>query len=172
MVDRSAAEVRVALAVERAAAALVVAFWIWQAAARPHPITWLLGAASVIFVTVWVFVLPRRIRPPALTEGVEAALRDRAARAQDEAWWYRFVQLSLATFLLVTAPLGVWKYRVDHAMYTAEPWRAVVGYGGVLLLSAGVFTVAQRRRRAALRLRDIAQTELADVLHAAADRGE
>lgn len=145
MLDRR--QTRLALLVEWLAAAAVIGFWAWQAWVRPHPITYTLGVGSAAFVVTWLVVLHRRVRVPALDEG-EA---DAAARAAELVRWFTFVQRGLAAFLLFLTPVSAWKAWVDRAMYAAEPWRAVVGFGGIVVIGAMVWAVAEAQKRRFLR---------------------
>ncbi len=141
MLDRH--RTRLALVVEWLAAAAVIGFWAWQVRTRPHPITWTLGVGSTLFVVTWLGVLHRRVRVPA--EGETAS--DRAVRVAELVRWFTFVQRGLVAFLVFLAPVAVWKAWIDRAMYAAEPWRAGVGFGGVLVIAAGVWAVAEAQKR-------------------------
>lgn len=142
---------RVGIAVEWVAGALVVGFWLRQAVVMPHPIVFVLGGGSVVFVAVWLTMLHRTLgRAPAPTGSVRAHLHTTAELARRQERWYVFARRSLLAFCGFATLVMPWKAWVDWEMYRAEPWRAVVGFGGFFALSAALFAVIGfMQRRAA-----------------------
>lgn len=147
---RLVARARVAVAVEWIAGLLVVAFWAIQIARRPVAITWVMGVGSVVFVVVWLGVLHLIIRVPAAGTTARAFLEAAAEQARREARWFAFVRRSVAAFAVFLAPCAAWKFTIDRDFYAAEPWRAVVGFGGVGVLTSLLWVFSGLRRRSAL----------------------
>ena len=145
-VRRDVTRVRVRFAVEWIAGALLTAFWLWQGIRHPGPLTLVMGSGSVTFAGVWLFVLHRTLRPPSPAVSMTAYLAGALDRAQSEERWFRFVQRFLLALGLFFAPCSVWLFDVHRSMYLAEPWRAVVGFGGFVILSAGLWGFAGSRR--------------------------
>jgi hypothetical protein len=141
---------RVGIGVEWAASVFLVAFWVHEAIVIPHPIVFVLGAGSIVFVVVWLAMLHRTFGGAGPHgASVRDHLRATSDLARREVSWYTFARRSFRAFVGFAALVMPWKAWVDRAGYAAEPWRAVVGFGGFFVL-AGVMDLVIRaaRRRA------------------------
>ncbi|HVH47144.1 MAG TPA: hypothetical protein VM925_32605 [Labilithrix sp.] len=67
-------------------------------------------------------------------------------RLADDARWAAFSLRAMHIMGLTIVVWGVWAFFYRYAMYRAEPWRAIVGFGGVTFLF-GVSYLGQRRKR-------------------------
>lgn len=151
-VRRGARQHRAAVAVEWVAGAAVLGFWAWQAVADPRPVTWVMGAGSVVFVVAWLVALGRTLRPPDPVVETAMYLRMEAERARAEGRWFVFVQRALYAFGAFAVLTAGWKLVVDWELYRAEPWRGVLGFGGLVVLLGALVWFARWRRRRALGL--------------------
>lgn len=114
------------------AAAMVVAFMAGLLAQDQRPVMVVLAAFEIGFCLVVVPLYVRLVRWGLIVqEGLEATL-DREARG-----WLRLAQtlryqvLSIVLFSIAWAP---WKFLADRTSYESQPWRAVVGFGGLVVL--------------------------------------
>ncbi len=96
-------------------------------------------AAVWVAISLQIVIVARRwAQLPDDESGLRAGL---AARARIDP---RGVLAGLCAFFLGWAP---WKLYTDWAMYVAEPWRGVVGFGGFFVLAAGLWWVFGREQR-------------------------
>ncbi len=96
------------------------------------------SAVWIVLTTLGVLHARRWAALPLTREGLRAGLE--AKRQMDG----RRPLAGLIAFFAVWAPL---KLAADWSMYSAEPWRAVVGLGGFVLLAAGLWFTFDRYAR-------------------------
>jgi hypothetical protein len=167
-VRRDVARVRITVAVEWFAGASVVVFWAWQGIRHPTLLNTVMGLGSTTFVVVWLIVLHRTIRPPRAASTTTAYLEGALEQARAEVRWFGFVRRSIIALCLFLVPCLAWLFEVSRALYAAEPWRAVLGFGGFAVLVSWLWWIAgQRRARAA----GIAGQLIAALQRLAADPG-
>ena len=151
----------VSLAVEVAAGVAVLAFYAVGLVRSPSPPLVALALATTLFLGVYLtyLFLNRRavLQDAALpTDAWHAVLRRRAAA---DLRWNGFLTRSLAGMAIFGVVWGAWQVLHFREVYSAEPWRAVVGFGiyyGIL----GAMWLVQRRKRPGLEAR---LAELGDV---------
>lgn len=119
------------------------------------------GAVEVVAITVLILVFNgawltyffsvRADLFSASGEGVSAFIALTRRRLATEQRWIRVARWAVVALGGVAVPWGVWTFLAHEQAYRAEPWRAVVGFGGAALILAGVlaFTWFKERRLAA-----------------------
>lgn len=142
-----------ALAGEIAGALFVVVFWIVTLAREPLPALLPMASVSIAGVVGWVgwLVYTYRGQWRPMGDTVRAHLAATLARRQAEARWFAFAQAWTALMGLAVAAWAPVIVRARWAMYSAEPWRAVVGFGVALAILVGCLVYYGRRRSRALR---------------------
>lgn len=152
-VRRETRRLWVGMAVEVAAAGSVCVLWGVLLARRA---TWALlpmACVSTAGMVAWVGYLAFVYRGQWAPRGdtVRAHLAATLARRQAEARWFSF---ALAWTAVMALAVGLWApvmIRARWALYSAEPWRAAVGFGVAAAILAGTMAYYARRRRRALR---------------------
>lgn len=141
------------LALELLAAAGVTVFWLVLLARRATPALLPMACVSVAGVAAWVGYLVHAFRGQWMPRGdtVRAHLAATIARRQAEARWFGFALAWTAVMGLAVAAWAPVILRARWAIYQAEPWRAVVGFGVAFAILAGCLAYYQRRRARALR---------------------
>ena len=156
LVDHARRETRrmaLGLAAEVVAAVGVVAFWVWVVSRRPSDTVVAMAGASFAFMVAWVAYLVHVQRSAWSSHGasvrdhMELALRRRHAEAR----WFTFAQAATALFGLVVAAWAPFMLRAHWALYRAEPWRAIVGFGTAFAILAACLVYYGRRRDRARR---------------------
>jgi len=142
-----------ALAGEIAGALFVVVFWAVTLARSPLPALVPMASVSIAGVVGWVAWLVYTYRGQWRPTGdsVRAHLAATLARRQAEARWFAFAQAWTALMGLAVAAWAPIIVRARWAMYSAEPWRAVVGFGVAFAILVGCLVYYGRRRTRALR---------------------
>ncbi len=59
----------------------------------------------------------------------------------------RFARRATSVLAVLLTPWGVWMFLTHRDAYVAEPWRAVVGFGGVLAILTFIFLSQSRSRK-------------------------
>lgn len=142
-----------ALAGEIAGALFVVVFWLVTLAREPLPALLPMASVSIAGVVGWVAWLVYTYRGQWRPTGdtVRAHLAATLARRQAEARWFAFAQAWTALMGLAVAAWAPVIVRARWAMYSAEPWRALVGFGVAFAILVGCLVYYGRRRTRALR---------------------
>lgn len=138
---------------EIAGALFVVVFWAVIVAREPLPALLPMASVSVAGVVGWVgwllYTYRGQWRP--VGDTVRAHLAATLARRQAEARWFAFAQAWTALMGLAVAAWAPVIVRARWERYSAEPWRAVVGFGVAFAILAGCLVYYGRRRTRALR---------------------
>jgi len=151
-VIRGRHRLRTAALTNALAAAVVIVFVAVMLAQDQRLVMVVLAAFEIGFCLVVLPLYVRLVRWGLIAqEGLEATL-DREARA-----WLRITQtlryqvLAMVLFSVAWAP---WKFLADRHVYQAQPWRAAVGFGGLVVLLP-ILWLRQAR------IRDRAEREMA-----------
>jgi hypothetical protein len=108
-----------------------------------------MASANFVFVALWMGYLTHVRRGTWSAAGSDVrtfASLTRARRVADVRW-LRFARVTTAVMLLFVAGWMPFVLRARWALYSAEPWRAVVGFGVAALIGIAVL-VAQTRKLA------------------------
>ncbi len=127
----------------------LVCLW-FLARSRGELVTVVVCAAVLIFNGVWVTRLLTLRQGSLRAAGTEldAFLELTRRRLADDLKWNAFGRRSTAVGALFLAPWSVWMFASHYDKYMAEPWRAVVGFGGIAVILSGLFAYQSRKRRA------------------------
>jgi hypothetical protein len=143
IVARASATARrqaLAVAFEVAAAVFVTAFYVHAALRGAPPVILAIGAASSVLMAVWLGYLfhVRRATWRAPAESVVEHVRLAQRRRHADVRWHLFVQRAAVVFGLVVVAWTPFVLQAGREEYLAEPWRAVVGFGGIAVILGGV----------------------------------
>ena len=132
----------------KSATALSSSLCAWLAVrSRGAPTTVAVAGLVLLFNGAWLaqFFGARAglFRASGATVGEYAQLA--RARLDAEARWVRTATRWTGALALALLPWAAWVAYVQRAMYAAQPWRAVVGFGGAALILAGVGWQLRRR---------------------------
>lgn len=137
----------IAYAAELLACVGLVAFYVVMM--RRQRETWFVAMASAnfVFVALWMGYLTHVRRNTWSAAGEDARTFAALARARRlaDVRWLRFARAATAAMLLVVAGWAPFVLRARWALYSAEPWRAVVGFGLAALIGVAVL-IAQSRK--------------------------
>lgn len=88
---------------------------------------------SMLFAVFWMVMLTRNMKGTwlASAESTDAFLKVSTSRREAQVRWYRFVRKCLIGFASFVLVWGPWMLVEHWARYKAEPWRAIVGFGGI-----------------------------------------
>lgn len=138
-------------ALELLAGAGVLAFWAPQLP-KAGAGTALLGVGSIVFVLVWWIALWRNLRGSWSAPGaqVEEFLALERRRLEARLRWTGVLRTSLIALTVLFVGASPFVLRDGWAMYREEPWRFVLGAGGVFAI-VGALWVGATRQRARLR---------------------
>ncbi len=152
-VRRETRRLWVGTALELVAATGVCVFWWALIARRGAPALLPMACASTAGMAAWVGYLAFVYRGQWAPRGdtVRAHLAATLARRQAEARWFSFALAWTAVMGLAVALWAPVLIRARWALYSAEPWRALVGFGVAAAILAGTMAYYSRRRRRALR---------------------
>lgn len=154
--------VRLAVVGEVVAAALTSAFGLWSAiGSHGRPAAVVLCAGLFLFNGVW---LTRLFTLRGQDEG--AALDDFVARRRQhldrDLAWNRFARKATIALGVAIAPYAAWIAWAQQAFYRAEPWRAVVGFGGIVVILAALLLFLAKKRAKILEERERFETLVAE----------
>lgn len=131
----------VSAATEVGATCLGTAIIAWLLA-RSHgsPLILAMAIPILLFFGAWLarFFGMRRglFRAPA--EDVSTFVDLTRKRLATEIEWMRFARRSTLAIAAASLPWSAWAFAARFDRYAAEPWRAVVGFGGVVVILAGL----------------------------------
>lgn len=134
-------------ALELLAGAAVVAFWAPQLPAAGAG-TALLGVGSIVFVFVWWIALWRNLRGTwsARSAQVEAFLALERRRLEAKLRWTGVLRASLIALTVLFVVASPFVLRDGWAIYREEPWRFVLGAGGVFAIVGALWVGSTRQR--------------------------
>lgn len=92
------------------------------------------------------------------TAGFVALTRERLEASRR---WTLFGRRWMQILGAIVVPWCVWMGAANAAMYRAEPWRAVVGFGGALVIFVGAYAWLGHKERATRREREALEREIA-----------
>jgi len=152
-VRRETRRMRWGLAREVFAALVVVAFWLISLTHEPTSAILVMACVNVAAMVAWVGYLVHTFRGQWMPVGdsARAHLAATLQRRQSEARWFAFAQVWTAVLGVAVAAWAPMILRARWALYSAEPWRAVVGFGVAFAILVGCMVYYQRRRTQALR---------------------
>jgi hypothetical protein len=142
--------IRRGVAVEVGAAVFGVVTCTWLVVrTRGELVATVACAGLLFFFGVWVtrLLTLRRGSLRALGSGVDEFVELTRRRLADDVAWNRFAHRSMQILTGLLVPWGIWAFVARYALYRAEPWRAVVGFGTAAVILAAVFVVNGRKRR-------------------------
>lgn len=150
---------RLGYAVELLASVGLVAFYVVML--RRNRATWFVAMASAnfVFAALWMGYLTHVRRGTWSAAGSDArtfTALTRARRAADVRW-LRFARATTAVMLLFVAGWAPFVLRARWSLYSAEPWRAVVGFGVAALI--GVAALVAQTRKLERAERDLARLD-------------
>lgn len=156
-VVRDGKRIRRGLAAEVAgglfAAALSIALVIRM---RGEAVTTVVCAGVLVFTGVWtsrVFTL-RQGSLRATTEGLDTFVELTRRRLDDELRWIGFGTRAMQVLAALLVPWAVWALVARWAIYSAEPWRGIVGFGTAGVILAATFLKYRIKRRSLLQDRE------------------
>lgn len=138
---------------------------------------WLLvrtkGAPTVVSILVvillfngaWIthfFAMRKGLYEPAASDAT-AFVNLTEKRLQTELQWLVYARRWLAILCALVVPWSVWVFVTHREAYLAAPWRAVVGFGGAAVISAGTFAWIHHKRRRLERERERFRTLVGSV---------
>ncbi len=127
--------------------------------------TWFVAMASAnfVFVALWMGYLTHVRRGTWSAAGSDVRTFAALARARRVAdvRWLRFSRVTTAVMLLFVAGWMPFVLRARWDRYSAEPWRAVVGFGVAAIIGVGVLVAQTRKLERAER--DLARLDAPDA---------
>lgn len=136
---------------ETLAALLVVVFWIvlWLKKVPMRQPLHAIGAVSILFVLVWVARYLSNLKPvwSAPAEDREMLLHYVYKRQIARVEWLSFYQRAMVGLAVVLALWTPWMFWSFRDAYMSQPWRAMVGFGGWIVILGIVFAVVNKRKQ-------------------------
>jgi hypothetical protein len=154
---------RMGYAIELLASVGLVAFYVVMM--QRQRATWFVAMASAnfVFAALWIGYLTHVRRGTWSAAGSDVrtfAALTRARRVADVRW-LRFARTVTAVMLLFVAGWMPFVLRARWALYSAEPWRAVVGFGVAALI--GIAALVAQTRKLERAERDLARLDDPDA---------
>ena len=115
-----------------------------------EPVTAVVCAAVLVFIgvwTTWVLTL-RHGSLRATAEGLDTFVALTRRRLDDDLRWVAFGARAMQIFAALLVPWAAWALAARWAMYSAEPWRAFVGFGTAAAILAFSLLKYRVKRRA------------------------
>lgn len=150
-VAKDGRRIKRSVATEVTAAAFSSSVSIWMAITShgAHVIV-ALCAGIFLFNGVWLtrlFTL-REGESSGLGDGLDAFVERTRRRLQDDLRWNTFARRAAIALGVATVPWSAWMLVVGWSVYRAEPWRAGVGFGGIVVILGFVFAWLRSKRTA------------------------
>lgn len=149
-VARDGARIRRGLAAEIAGGLFAVGL-ATALVVRMHgePVTAVVCAAVLVFTGVWTtrVLTLRHGSLRATAEGLDTFVALTRRRLDDDLRWAAFGTRAMQIFAALLVPWAAWALVARWPMYSAEPWRAVVGFGtaaAILVFSLLKYRVKRR----------------------------
>lgn len=138
---------RRAYALEVLACVFLVGFYV--AMMGRQRATWfvVMASANFAFAALWLGYLTHTLRGTwsAAAADARSFLALARARRAAEHRWFRFSRGITAAMLVFVAAWAPFVLRARWERYAAEPWRAVVGFGGALAIGVAALVYQGRR---------------------------
>ena len=137
------------VATEVIAAAFSSSVSIWMAiTSHGAPVVVALCAGIFLFNGVWLtrlFTL-REGERSGLGDGLDAFVERTRRRLLDDLRWNTFARRAAIGLGVAIVPWSAWMLVVGWSVYRAEPWRAGVGFGGIVVILGFVFAWLRSKR--------------------------
>lgn len=144
---KDAKRIRRSKVMEVVASVAVCAFWLSVAiGSHGKPINVAMCSAMFLFAGIW---LTRLFTLRAEEEGTatDDFIALRRKRLELDSRWNDFSRRAAIGLGIALTPWAAWMAYTGRDFYAAEPWRAVVGFGGIVVLLAGVLYGLARKRK-------------------------
>lgn len=144
---RGAAKQRRAVMMEVVASVVANASFLRMAiTSRGAPVITALCAGAFFFSGIWLSKLFAIFGPKDGATSVDGYVDVLRAQLDKDARWNDFARRATAALGLAIVPWSLWKVAADWQLYRAEPWRFVVGFGGVVVILAGLLFASTKKR--------------------------
>ncbi len=123
---------------------------------RGEAVTTVVCAGVLVFTGVWtsrIFTL-RHGSLDAATKGLDTFVELTRRRLDDDLRWIGFGTRAMQALAVLLVPWAVWALAARWAVYSAEPWRGVVGFGTAGGILAFTLLKYRFKRRALLQDRE------------------
>jgi hypothetical protein len=148
-VAKDGRRIKRAAAIEVLAAALSSSASLWMAiGSHGAPVLVGLCAGIFLFNGVWLtrlFTL-REGERSGLGDGLDAFVERTRRRLQDDLRWIAFARRATIGLGLALVPWSAWMLSAGWSVYRAEPWRAGVGFGGIVVILGFIFAALRSKR--------------------------
>ena len=141
--------IRRGIATEIAAGAVAALIGVWLVVrTRGELVATVACAGILVFTGVWItrLVTLREGAMVPASNGLDDFIELTRRRVRDDLRWSHFTLRAMQVLALLLVPWAVWAFIARYAMYRAEPWRALVGFGGAALILV-LSLVWQRHKR-------------------------
>ena len=124
----------------------VCAFWLTTAiASNGKPIHVAMCSAMFLFSGIWLTRL-FTLRAEEESTATDDFIALRRKRLELDLRWNSFSRRAAMGLGILLTPWSAWMLYLGRDFYRAEPWRAVVGFGGiVVILSIVLYGLARKR---------------------------
>ncbi|MBX3231864.1 MAG: hypothetical protein KIT84_11860 [Labilithrix sp.] len=157
---------------EVAAAMLAASFSLWMAiASNGRPGAVVLCAGIFLFSGVWLTRLFTLREGARMAEGLEGFVALTRKRLADDMRWNAFSWRATFVVGVAATAWAIWTLVAGWSFYRAEPWRGVVGFGGIYVILAAVAVGMRVRRRKIAAEAERFEALVADALIEAGDEG-
>ncbi len=131
---------------------------------RGEAVTTVVCAGVLVFTGVWTsrIVALRQGSLRATTEGLDTFVELTRRRLDDDLRWVVFATRAMQILTALLVPWAIWALVARWAVYTAEPWRGIVGFGTAGVLVAASFLKYRIKRRSVLQDRERFEALVAD----------
>lgn len=157
--------IRRAVAGEIAGGAVAAALSVWLLVRTRGDVVVVSACAGIlVFLGVcWTRLLTlRQGSLGTAVEGLDGFVKLSRRRVTDDLGWNRFSLRATKVLAALLAPWCVWAFVARYESYRMEPWRAVVGFGGVVVILAGLWLTQRRKQRKLEAERDRFESLVAD----------
>jgi hypothetical protein len=127
-------------------------------------VTTVVCAGVLVFTGVWtsrIFAL-RQGSLRATTEGLDTFVELTRRRLDDDLRWVVFATRAMQILTALLVPWAIWALVARWSVYSAEPWRGIVGFGTAGALIAASFLKYRIKRRSVLQDRERFEALVAD----------
>lgn len=147
-VRKDGRRLRRTFAVEALAALAVTGYCAGLLLRNPKPVVVAYCVVALLFNGVWMtrLLTLREGTMRAVGEGLDAHLDLTRRRLADDLRWNHFTRRGVQVLAVLLTPWSIWMLVEGREFYAAAPWRAVVGFGGLVVILAAI-TITQRRKQ-------------------------
>lgn len=146
-VAKDGRRIKLGIAGEVAASIVASSFALFMAI-KSHgaPVTTVLCAAIFLFCGVWLTRLFTLREAAALGEGLDGFLSLTRKRFEDDLRWNDFSWRTCIVVSVASTAWGSWALAAGWSLYRAEPWRGIVGFGGIYVILGFVVAMLRSKR--------------------------